>query len=117
MESLKAAIIEEMEAGFRPTTRGQEWCREQFSDLEAAALAIQMAFDLMKAVQYPEVRYSRICDAALVREQLHEQLDGADRDGGHDGEGAAELAPGDNGGHPGDDELHVVTELHEDFVI
>ena len=77
MESLKAAIIIEMEAGYRPTTRGHEWGREQFSDLEAAGLVIQLAFDLMKAVQYPEVRYSRIADAALVLEQLSRYAPGS----------------------------------------
>ena len=94
MESLKAAIIEEMEAGYRPTTRGHEWGRVQFSDLEAAALAIQLAFDLMKAVQYPEVRYSRIADAALVLEQL----DGSQRESGDGHDSSGQFLPSDEVG-------------------
>lgn len=95
MESLKAAILDELRAGYRPTTRGYEWNRDQFIDIEAAGLAIQVAFDLLKAVQFPETRASRLADALESWEQLYRSYD----DGGDGGYRPAELGPGDEPGH------------------
>jgi hypothetical protein len=73
MESLQAFIIDEMQSGYRPTTRGHAWGVAQYQDLDAAAAAIEAAFHLLKAVQFPETRSSRRADARLrIAEQLNQ---------------------------------------------
>ena len=104
MESLQLAIMTEMRAGYRPTIRGHLWGVAQFSDLTAAAAAIEAAFHLAKAVQFPETRISRWADAL-------EQLDGCYDQSGHGGHEPAEFLPGDEGGHQLEQELHVGPDL------
>lgn len=62
MRVLKGSIIIEMEQGYRPTYRGHEWGRHHFDALEAADLCVEMAFGLMKALQFPEMAHSRLTD-------------------------------------------------------
>ena len=62
MEELKVAIINDVEMGYMPTYRGHPWTRVQIKDLEAAGHAIELAFSLMKGVQFPEMRESRVSD-------------------------------------------------------
>ena len=80
MDSLKATIVEEMESGYRPTYRGHAWDVAQFNDLQAMACALEAAFHLGKAVQFPETRISRWGDALEQLERCKDQA--ADREGG-----------------------------------
>jgi hypothetical protein len=75
MQALQLAIIEELQSGYRPTYRGHDWSVTQFNDLAAAAHAIEAAFNLMKAVQFPETRDSRLADARLELQQCADQPD------------------------------------------
>lgn len=63
MEELQYAVVREMKAGFRPTYRGHAWSSETIATLESAGLAIEVAFHLLKAVQFPESSISRRRDA------------------------------------------------------
>lgn len=72
MDLLKSMIINEMEAGYRPTYRGHEWGHQHFEAVAQAASAIQVAFDYLKWIQFPEVdsrlREAREGMAALPRD-------------------------------------------------
>lgn len=54
MEGLKALVVSEMQSGFRPTHRGHEWSREHFDLLEAAGVALEVSWHLMKALQFSD---------------------------------------------------------------
>lgn len=89
MEGLQLAIVHELELGYRPTYRGHEWYREQFLDLECAGHAIELAFHMMKAVQFPETRVGRHAAAGARLEQVERSY----HDGGYGGYGAPQAPP------------------------
>jgi len=62
MDALRLVVIHEMNQGYRPTYGGVEWGREHYAMLEAAASTIEMAFALLKAVQFPGIAESRLKD-------------------------------------------------------
>lgn len=74
MESLQRAVIDDMQSGYRPTYRGHAWGMAQFADLNAANAAIEVAFNILKGVQFPEMRASRASDSI---EQIRRHLDEA----------------------------------------
>lgn len=55
MDLLKAMVVSEMHAGHRPTYRGHDWSQQHFEAIERAAEAIEVAFDYLKWMQFPEV--------------------------------------------------------------
>ena len=87
MQALQLAVLEDMESGYRPTYRGHEWDRAQFADLEAANQIIEMAFSVLKGVQFPEMRDSRWSDAL-------EQLDRCKDQATYGGSSGTQLPPG-----------------------
>jgi hypothetical protein len=62
MDALRMTVIHEMSQGYRPTYGGVEWGREHYAMLEAAVSTVEMAFDLLKAVQFPGMAESRLKD-------------------------------------------------------
>ncbi len=92
MESLKLAIIDEMQSGYRPTYRGHAWAQAQYDDLEAAGRVIEVAFHLLKGVQFPEMRASRARDSLIeIRGYFNEPR----TDQHHDNEQHPPLQAGD----------------------
>lgn len=75
LESLRPVIIEDMQAGMRPTYRGHEWNRETFDLLQGANEAIEIAFHLLKAVQWPETKEGRQIDAEGPQRRLGAMLE------------------------------------------
>lgn len=65
MEGIKAAVLDEMAHGYRPTHRGVEWDREMFLILESAGVTLEVCFSLLKALQFPEAaaKRARLMDA------------------------------------------------------
>ena len=71
LKGIEAELLEEMSAGYRPTHRGHPWSKEMFDVLTSLSLALEVAFDLAKAIQFPETLPSRLTDAhARLRESL-----------------------------------------------
>jgi hypothetical protein len=69
METLKGAVIYEMQMGYAPTYRGHEWGKAHYDALHGAALAIELAWALLKWVQVPEAGF-RMADATILASQL-----------------------------------------------
>lgn len=69
IEGIKQEVLDEMAAGFRPTHRGHAWSREMFEAVESASIALEVCFDLLKGLQFPETLPSRLADAKLKMRQ------------------------------------------------
>lgn len=91
MESLQETIVNEMRAGYRPTYRGHAWDNRQYQLLEAGAHALEAAFHLLKAVQWPEMTEDRIGSVLVELEQVQDSY--RQRQDGNDD--APKLRPGD----------------------
>jgi hypothetical protein len=70
LDAVKDRIIIELRSGYRPTYRGHEWGREQFDTLEQVTYAVEAAFSLLKALQFPETQPSRFEEARIMLESL-----------------------------------------------
>lgn len=73
MEELQDAVVVEMRSGYRPTYRGHAWGPEHFRVLAAAGVTIDVAFDLMKWMQFPEMG-SRLTDALDRASSLRDEI-------------------------------------------
>jgi hypothetical protein len=70
LDAVKDRAIIEMRQGHRPTYRGHEWGRDQFDALEQVTYAVEAAFSLLKALQFPETQSSRLEDARIMLDSL-----------------------------------------------
>lgn len=64
MKAMKEWVLTEMAEGYRPTLRGKPVSVEVFSAIEAASVCLDMAFMLLKGVQFPESLPGRLSDAS-----------------------------------------------------
>jgi hypothetical protein len=70
LDAIKDRIITEMRQGHLPTYRGHEWRRDQFDTLEQVTYAVEAAFSLLKALQFPETQQSRLDEARVMLDRL-----------------------------------------------
>lgn len=107
MREMMLDIISEMQQGYRPTYRGHAWDQRHFQALENAALAIDVCFDFLKWLQFPEIdsRLREAEEGLRALGALPNQVEGSDHDGGHRGSQGTQPPP-----------RHESWELHHDGV-